>query len=76
VRELIVDGRIGQHRGPATQTSPMLLAPSIRLISASDTTTGRVPTETDEPDTSWSHGEQLQDRLPSTQTELTVGAGQ
>ena len=43
VRELIVEGRIGQCRDHATQqTWPVLLAPSIRLISAADTTTGRV----------------------------------
>lgn len=43
VRELIVEGRIGQCRDHATQqTWSVLLAPSIRLISAADTTTGRV----------------------------------
>ena len=43
VRELIVDGRVGQCRDHATQqTWPILLAPSIRLISAQDTSSGRV----------------------------------
>ena len=88
VRELIVEGRIGQCRDHATQqTWPVLLAPSIRLISASDTTTGRVPTDSDTTDTpSWKHGEQLRDRAvdeqpsshaPTTsQTEITVGGVQ
>jgi len=43
VRELIVDGRVGQVSDHATQQAwPVLLAPSIRLISAQDTTSGRV----------------------------------
>ena len=43
VRELIVDGRIGQCRDHATQQAwPVLLAPSVRLISAADTSSGRV----------------------------------
>jgi hypothetical protein len=42
-RELIVDGRIGLCRDYATQqTWPVLLAPSVRLVSAADTMTGRV----------------------------------
>jgi hypothetical protein len=44
VRELIVDGRIGQCQDPATEkTWAVLLAPSIRLISAADTKSGRRP---------------------------------
>lgn len=43
IKEYIVDGRVGQCRDHATQqTWPVLLAPSIRLISALDTTTRRV----------------------------------
>ena len=43
VRELVVDGRIGQCRDHATQQAwPVLLAPSVRLISAQDTTSGRI----------------------------------
>jgi hypothetical protein len=43
VRELVVDGRVGQCRDHATQQAwPVLLAPSVRLISAQDTTSGRV----------------------------------
>lgn len=43
VKEYIVDGRIGLCRDHATQqTWPVLLAPSVRLISAPDTTSGRV----------------------------------
>ena len=48
VRELIVDGRVGQCRDHATQqTWPVLLAPSVRLISAPDTTSGRVVSNDD-----------------------------
>ena len=43
VRELVVDGRVGQCRDHATQQAwQVLLAPSVRLISAADTTSGRV----------------------------------
>ena len=43
VRELVVDGRVGQCRDHATQQAwSVLLAPSVRLISAADTTSGRV----------------------------------
>jgi len=43
VRELVVDGRVGQCRDHTTQQAwPVLLAPSVRLLSASDTTSGRV----------------------------------
>jgi hypothetical protein len=43
VREVIVDGRIGHCRSHDTdQTQSVLVAPSARLISAPDTTSGRV----------------------------------
>jgi len=43
VRELVVDGRVGQCRDHATQQAlSVLLAPSVRLISAQDTISGRV----------------------------------
>ena len=43
VDELVVDGRVGQCRDHAIQQAwPVLLAPSIRLISTPDTTSGRV----------------------------------
>jgi hypothetical protein len=43
---LVVDERVGQCRDHATQqTWPVLLAPSTRLISAPDTTSGRVVSE-------------------------------
>ena len=43
VSEIVVDGRVGQCRDHATQQAwPVLLAPSVRLISAPDTTSGRV----------------------------------
>ena len=46
VGELVVDGRVGQCRDHATQQAwPVLLAPSVRLISAPDTTSGRVVSE-------------------------------
>ena len=46
IRELIVDGRVGQCRDHATQQVwPVLLAPSVRLISSPDTTSGRVVSE-------------------------------
>ena len=46
VRELVVDGRVGQCRDHATQQVwPVLLAPSVRLISVPDTTSGRVVSE-------------------------------
>jgi hypothetical protein len=46
VRELIVDGRIGQHQEPTTEeTRAVLFTPSVRLISAADTNSGRRPTD-------------------------------
>jgi len=43
VSELVVDGRVGQCRDHATQQAwSVLLAPSVRLISVADTTSGRV----------------------------------
>jgi hypothetical protein len=43
VREVIVDGRIGHYRSHDTdQTQSVLVAPSVRLISAPDTKSGRV----------------------------------
>jgi hypothetical protein len=82
VEELIVEGRIGQCRDHATQQAwPILLAPSIRLISASDTTTGRVPTD----NTAWNHGQQLHERAETNhlspnhqtdQTDIKVGGRQ
>lgn len=48
VAELIVDGRIGSCRDHATQqTWSVLIEPTIRLISASATTSGRLVTPTD-----------------------------
>ena len=88
VRELIVNGRIGQCRDHATQqTWPVLLAPSIPLISDADTTTGRAPTDSNTTDTPpWKHGEQLRDRAvdeqtktnapPSTKTDIKIGGVQ
>lgn len=63
-RELIVDGRIGLCRDRATQqTWPVLLAPSVRLVSAADTTTGRVVTSQAARATAdWMHGRLIQQR--------------
>ena len=47
VREFVIDGRIGHCRPHDTnQTRAVLLAPSVRLISAPDTTSGRVVGDT------------------------------
>ena len=43
VRELVIDGRIGHYHSHDTQRNcPVLLTPSIRVISSPDTKTGRV----------------------------------
>ena len=43
VRELVIDSQIGQYHPHDTQQNcPVLLTPSIRLISSPDTKTGRV----------------------------------
>ena len=68
VRELIVEGRVGQCRDHATQqTWPVLISPTVGLISASDTTSGRIPiaTQTDTP--TWGYGECLQARVADVQ---------
>ena len=45
VEELVVDGRVGQCSDHATQQKwPILLAPSIRLLSSADTKSGRLIT--------------------------------
>jgi len=68
VRELIVDGRIGQCQDHATQqTWPVLLAPSIRLISVPETNSGRTPrSETDSQDTEpteWQYGRKASEQV-------------
>ena len=64
VRELIVEGRVGQCRDHTTQqTWAVLISPSLKLISASDTTTGRAPVEAQPETPTWNHGEQLQARV-------------
>ena len=66
VRELVVDGRVGQCRDHATQqTWPVLLAPSVRLISAPDTTSGRVVSN-DDLSSSDSELDRNTDRSPAT----------
>ena len=90
VSEIVVDGRIGQCQDHATQQAwPVLLSPSIRLVSTPDTTTGRANSESISTDTSWNHGEHLQERLTdnrsathyasdprSEQPEITLGGSQ
>jgi len=68
VRELIVDGRIGQCQDHATQqTWPVLLAPSIRLISVPETNSGCTPSsETDNQDTEtigWQYGRRASEQV-------------
>ena len=72
VDELIVDGRVGQCRDHATQqTWPVLVSPTIQLLSASDTTTGRTPAEPKTDTPTWSHGEHLQERIADDQPSNT-----
>ena len=57
VRELIVTGRVGLRRDHATdQTWPVLVSPTVRVISASDTTTGRVPPGPQTDTVTWNYG--------------------
>jgi len=69
VRELVVDGRVGQCRDHATQQAwPVLLAPSIRLISAPDTTSGRVVSKHEQTYPNDSGQSLITDRNPDTLT--------
>jgi hypothetical protein len=71
VRELIVDGRVGQCRDHATQqTWPVLLAPSVRLISAPDTTSGRVVSNDD-----LSSSDSGQSRIPGQNSDTLTASG-
>ena len=66
VSEIVVDGRVGQCRDHATQQAwPVLLAPSVRLISAPDTTSGRVVSN-DDLSSSDSELDRNTDRSPAT----------
>ena len=67
VRELIVDGRIGQCRDHATQQAwPVLLAPSIRLISAPDAKSGRVVSAQEQTDSNTPGQDRITDRNSDT----------
>ena len=71
VRELIVDGRVGQCRDHATQQAwPVLLAPSVRLISAPDTTSGRVVSNDD-----LSSRDSGQSRIPGRNSGTLTASG-
>ena len=68
VRELIVEGRIGQCRDHATQqTWPVLLEPAIRFISSPGTRSGRTPSsETDGQNTEtieWQYGKRASEQV-------------
>ena len=66
-RELVVDGRIGEcHDRASQQTWPVLLAPSLRVVSAADTKTGRVVT--DRARTDGDHSSPHQHRLDTATT--------
>ena len=72
VDELIVDGRVGQCRDHATQqTWPVLVSPTVQLISAGDTTTGRAPAEPQTDTPTWCHGEHLRERIADDQPPNT-----
>jgi hypothetical protein len=68
VRELIVTGRVGLRRDHATdQTWPVLVSPTVRVISASDTTTGRVPPGPQTDTVTWNHGAGSQETVGPNQ---------
>ena len=57
VRELIVTGRVGHRQDHTTdQTCAVLVSPTVRVISASDTTTGRVPPGPQTDTVTWNYG--------------------
>ena len=69
VNEIVVNGRIGQCRDHATQQAwPVLLSPSVCLVSTTDTTTGRTGGEAISTDTSWNHGEQLREQVVNSRS--------
>ena len=69
VSELVADGRVGQCRDHATQQAwPVLLAPSVRLISSPDTTSGRVVSEHQQTHPNNSDQDRNTDRSPETVT--------
>lgn len=69
VRELIVDGRVGQCQDHATQqTWPVVLAPSVRQLSTADTTSERACPAPDATDTTtWNYVEHLHERVADDQ---------
>jgi len=68
VRELIVNGRIGHRQDHNTdQTWSVLVSPTVRVISASDTTTGRVPSGSQTDTVTWDHGAGSQETVGPNQ---------
>jgi len=76
VRELIVDGHIGRCVDPTTQASwPVLLEPSVRVVSKMDSKTGQIaPTSSTDSssEVSWVYGDALLKR--ATDHETTSGS--
>jgi hypothetical protein len=63
VRELIVDGRVGLCSDVATGTCwPVLLDPSVRVVSTMESRAGRIVPETLTDEVPWVYGDALLDR--------------
>ena len=89
VRELIVDGRVGLCSDVATGACwPVLLDPSVRVVSTMESRAGRIVPETPTDDVPWVYGDALLDRTaehkphetpadenPPTDHDETVVAG-
>ena len=76
VSELIVNGRVGLCQDQATQkTWPVLLSPTVRLISGHDTDTGCIPTvnkdKQDSETTEWQYGTTVSDRVTKQSDDRT-----
>ena len=58
INELIIDGRVGQCHDHATRQSwPLLISPTVRLLSPRDTTAAHVPPEESDEETATSAGD-------------------
>ena len=65
VRELLVDGRVGLCSDVATGACwPVLLDPSVRVVSTMESRAGRIVPETPTDDVPWVYGDALLDRTP------------
>ena len=63
VRELLVDGRVGLCSDVATGACwPVLLDPSVRVVSTMESRAGRIVPETSTDDVPWVYGDALLDR--------------